>query len=127
MSAYEASVQQEFQAAHALPLPDGRREQSHKHAWRVTATFRAERLDPVTGVVIDFLAAAEAVKAVTDELAGKDLNALEAFADGRPSAERLAEHLARRLMARLTDCPLHRVAVTEAPGFAASFLPHVGA
>lgn len=105
-------------------MPDGRLEQPHEHLWQVTATFRAEGLDQTMGVVIDFAKVRVALKSITDELEGTDLNTLAGFTDGGPSAERLAELLAGRLLARIdTDRTLYRVAVTEAPGCSAAFYP----
>ena len=124
MSLYEVSVDHAFNARHALRLPDGTWERPHSHLWRVTAAFRADRLDEPMGVVIDFLDVQRALEKVDRELQGTDLNALGAFEGTSPSAERVAEHVARRLADRLgAGCGLYRVRVTEAPGCSAAFYP----
>ncbi len=133
MAVYEINVQKAFTARHSLPLPDGTAEPAHSHDWLMTATFRAEQLDEAMGVVIDFLAVDAALAKIAAPLHDGDLNALPAFADGRVSAERVAEFIAGQLAAELTDelCPpdgrgawLHSVNVTEAPGCSATFYPH---
>jgi len=124
MGLYEVSVDHAFNARHALRLPDGTWERPHSHLWRVTATFRARRLDDVMGVVIDFLDVQRALEKVDHNLQGADLNELPAFQGASPSAERLAEHVARRLADRLgARCGLYRVRITEAPGCSAAFYP----
>ena len=101
-------------------------EASHSHPWQVTAAFRGERLDPVSGVVVDFIEVKAALGALTGELDGTDLNAHQAFRGASPSAERVAEFLARRLMHDVAGrASLYRLEVTEAPGCRAAFLPDV--
>ena len=125
MSVYEASVEHEFTARHAVRLRDGSMEPSHEHCWRVRATFRSAALDLAMGVVIDFLDVQEALKAATANLVGRDLNELAEFSDRPPSAERLAELLAARLRSRLAGAGgrLYSLSVTEAPGCIAAFYP----
>jgi len=135
VSVYEASVQQAFTASHSVPLPAGGAEESHKHTWVITATFRARRLDETMAVVIDFVAAQQALEAIAAALEGGDLNQLPEFIDGRASAERVAEILAGRLVDQLSNelaAPedggpwLSRLALTEAPGCSAAYLPFDG-
>jgi 6-pyruvoyl-tetrahydropterin synthase len=126
VSIYEVSVEGGFTARHAIPAADGRLENPHEHDWRVTAVFRGDRLDPGTGVLIDFVAARKALEALEAELEGADLNAHAAFRAAPPSAERVAEFLARQLTERLGGAArLYRLEVTEAPLCRAAFLPHV--
>ena len=101
-------------------------EPSHAHEWQVRAAFRGAVLDPVTGVLIDFLAVKAALDALAGELEGTDLNAHAAFAASAPSAERVAEFLARRLAAALAgEGRLYSLEVSEAPGCRAAFLCEV--
>jgi len=123
MGIYEVSVECHFTASHAVRLPDGTFEAPHKHGWNVIAAFRSERLDPVTGVVVDFQIAQKALAAVAAELEDKDLNALVAAGSGA-SAERVAEFLARALMRRLGGgAGLHHLAVSEAEEGWATWYP----
>lgn len=125
METYEVSVEQSFRADHAIRLDDGSLERSHKHLWKVTATFRSERLDESMGVVVDFVDIRRALESVAAELDGSNLNELEALSGRSPSAERVAEYIAGRLGERLarTHAP-YRVMVTEAPGCFAAYYPH---
>ena len=124
MPTYEASIQCAFSAGHALRLPDGKLEQPHEHAWRVTATFRSDRLAEPMGIVIDFTEAQRAMEDIAEQLEGANLNSLAMFKETSPSAERVAEFLAERLGERLGQPQLlYSLAVTEAPGYSAAFYP----
>ena len=113
-----------------MRLQDGSLERPHQHDWYVSATFRCARLDEQMGVVIDFVAAKQALEAVTAELENRDLNAHAAFADKSSSAEHVAEYVAARLTAvlgrNMDHAQLYRVTVTEAPGCEAGFYPRGG-
>jgi len=124
MAVYEISVEGEFHASHALPLPAGGPEEPHEHLWKVTATFRNDRLSGQMAVVIDFVAARAAIEKIAGELDGCDLNSMAAFAHGKPSAERVAEYLAERLLEVMSEADkLYRVSVTEAAGCSAAYYP----
>jgi 6-pyruvoyltetrahydropterin/6-carboxytetrahydropterin synthase len=123
MAIYEASVSRAFTAAHSILLPSGVPEAPHEHLWHVTATFRAGALLEPSAVVIDFLAVEKALDDLAHELQGTVLNSLPFFADGRASAERVAEYLCGELAQRLSGRRPWRVTVTEAPGCSAAFYP----
>lgn len=128
VSTYEVTVESDFAARHAIAMADGRMEASHSHRWHVAAVFRGDRLDPVSGVLVDFLDVKAALDALAQELDGTDLNAHEAFGAGSPSAERVAEFLARRLMQAMEGKgALYRLEVSEAPGCRAAFVCEVDA
>jgi 6-pyruvoyltetrahydropterin/6-carboxytetrahydropterin synthase len=127
MSLFEATVQHTFRAAHSLPLPTGQAEEMHEHDWSVTARFQSPTLDDTMAVVIDFVAVDAALKAICGPLDGTSLNDLPDFADGKASAERVAQWLADRLAASLADVLrdegpwLASLTVTEAPGCQATY------
>jgi len=125
MGTYEATVEGVFKARHAVRTPGGAWEQPHEHLWAVAATFRSARLDPATGVVIDFVEVQGALASITAGLEGSDLNGIAAFAGGGASAERVAGHLAGLLAAALGKggAKLYRLAVTEASGCSAAYYP----
>ncbi len=124
MPTYEASVSRSFDATHSLRLPGGEQELPHEHTWRMTATFRSESLQPAMAVVIDFVEVERAMGRLVAQLQGIDLNTLPAFADGRCSAERVAEYLAGQLCGMIAGGEmLYRFAVTEAPGCTAAYYP----
>lgn len=118
---YEASVSRAFSASHSILLPSGAPEAAHEHLWHMTATFRSAGLLEPSAVVIDFLEVERALDGIASELQGTSLNALPFFADGRCSAERLAEYLCGELTRRLGGRPPWRLSVTEAPGCSAAF------
>ena len=120
---YEASVTRAFTASHSILLPDGSPEPAHEHDWRMTATFRADRLDGATAFVIDFTDLQRAMDSLVGEFQGVMLNSLSAFGDGRCTAERVAEYLAGRLAERLDGRRPYRLLVTEAAGCSAAFYP----
>ncbi|HOD80634.1 MAG: 6-pyruvoyl tetrahydropterin synthase [Planctomycetes bacterium ADurb.Bin126] len=124
MGTYEISVDHRFRARHAIVLGDGEWEESHEHEWLATATFRCDELEPVTGVVVDFLDVTDALKEIGDGLEGRDLNQIGELAEGA-TAERVAWYLARRLARILgpDGDKLYRVCVTEAPGCRAAYYP----
>ena len=103
MAAHEINVQKVFTASHSVSLPNGTAEPSHEHKWLVTATFRSNRLDETMGAVIDFRAVNDALEQVTGPLGGTDLNSASALANGRVSAERVAEFIAAGVAAALDD------------------------
>ena len=124
---YEASVEQEFVARHAVRLADGGFEDAHEHTWRVTATFQAEKLDE-SGLVIDFVKVQRAMALVAADLDGQDLNLLPELAGASASAEHVAEVFAGRLTKALGQAGkmLVSLAVTEAAGCSAAFYPDRG-
>ena len=125
VSTWEATVEGSFRARHALPYPDGSREAPHEHLWQVSVSFRSDSLDEAMGVVIDFVAAEQALRELGASVDGADLNELAAFSDGRPSAERVAQWIAEKLQGTLAcEGRLYRVAVIEAPGCSAAYYPH---
>ena len=123
---YEVSVSRAFTATHSLRLPTGAPEEPHEHLWHVRATFRAEKLQEPMGVVADFVEVQAALDRIARMLEGTNLNALPFFADGRCSAERVAEYLCGELARTIASGRPWRVAVTEAPGCSAAFYPEEG-
>jgi 6-pyruvoyl-tetrahydropterin synthase len=120
---YQLHVERRFNASHALRLPDGMLEPVHGHDWHVTAVVAAARLDD-SDLVIDFHALEQLLDAIIAGLHQRHLNDLGPFTERNPSAERVAEHIARSLAPGLPErVRLVRVTVTEAPGCAATYMP----
>lgn len=112
-----------FSAAHSL-LIRGEREPVHGHDWRVTAVIEGPSLDE-DGLLVDFHAVERTLDEILAPYRNSNLNESPPFDEVNPSAERVAEHIARRLDERLpsTTTRIASVAVTEAPGCEATFLP----
>lgn len=116
---FTVSVEQEFVAAHRVRMPDGSVETPHEHQWMVRASFRARELD-AAGMVVDFVAASEALAGVLRALHGTDLNENPALSGRNPTAEVVAQFVLVSL--RKAGWPsLYQVEVTEAPGCRAAF------
>jgi 6-pyruvoyl-tetrahydropterin synthase len=74
-------------------------------------------------VVVDFLEVEAALDGIVEKLQGTNLNSLPFFADGRCSAERVAEYLCGEIIRHMGHGKPWRVSVTESPGCSAAFYP----
>ncbi len=123
---YEAQIVTAFRAAHAVTIA-GRPEESHVHDWTVRVVVEAHALD-ADGLVVDFHRLQSDLAAVLAPWQGADLNQAAEFVGRNPSAEAVAESIARALQGRLGSAVAVRsVQVTEAPGCAARFVCSAGA
>ena len=119
---YEVSIEGFFCASHRVTSPDHKLEPAHEHDWQVRAVWRGRRLDE-RGLLVDFVRAEQALKALTTELDGADLNRHPLLAGRPPSAEVLARVLFERLdsVRGSADGLLKSVSVGEAPGCVAVY------
>ncbi len=119
---YSISVSTIFTASHQLRLADGSLEVLHSHDWQVTASVQSPQLDAIE-TVMDFHALEGLMQGIVMPWHNRRLNDLEPFnARWNPSAERVAEHIARTLGPLLPGyITLWSVSVTEAPGCVATF------
>ena len=117
---FAITVETVFAASHAIRLADGSLEPLHGHNWRVVACVVSRQLDAID-TVMDF----HLLKATLDEIIepyrNGHLNDLPPFGDGsgalrvNPTAERLAEHIATALAAKLpAGAAVREVRVEEA-------------
>src|SRR4051812_40206725 len=111
---FAIEVQSSFHAAHALRLPDGSLEPSHSHPFNITARLTASNLDAMD-TVIDFHIIEQHLQSITAPWQNRDLNQLEPFKSTiNPSAERIAEHIAQRLLQLLPPTvQLKEIRLTE--------------
>lgn len=122
---FAITVQRVFAAAHAIRLPDGSLEPIHGHNWNVEATVTAPSLDEIE-TVMDFHVLEQLMDAILKPMHNRHLNELEPFIDTKvnPTAERVAWHIAKQLMAGLPEhVSLESVTVSEAPGCIAAYRP----
>lgn len=137
---FEVTVSTAFSAAHALRLPGGGLEPVHGHDWQLSVTAASEGLDAM-GAVMDFHDLQDAVEAAVTDWRNADLNRLAPFAEGvargddgsleptprrawNPTAERVCQEVAVRVGPTLPPgVRLKEVAVTEAVGCVARYLP----
>ncbi len=123
---FTIEITTEFAAAHAIVIA-GRREPVHGHNWHVTARISGPALD-ADGLLCDFHTAHGVLVDIVAPFHNNDLNATPPFDETNPTAERVAEHVARELAARLEGslagaARIESVRVTESPGCAAVYYP----
>lgn len=122
---FQITIETTFAAAHALRLPDGSDEPTHGHNWHVRVTVARAGLDAMA-TVMDFHKLEQLVGQIVGPWHNRDLNHAPPFANGavNPSAERVAEWVGQQTARGLPEgVRLVRVAVTEAPGCTANYLP----
>jgi 6-pyruvoyltetrahydropterin/6-carboxytetrahydropterin synthase len=111
-----------FSAAHFLINYHGKCENLHGHNYRVRVTARGKTLDE-GGMLIDFGILKKALRAVTAELDHTNLNDHPAFADGSPSAERMARFVYTRMREELPGADVSLVEVFETDENMAAYSP----
>ncbi|MCP4896499.1 MAG: 6-carboxytetrahydropterin synthase [bacterium] len=106
----------EFPALHALQSYNGKPEDLHEHQWRIAIRVGTDTLHP-EGYALDFHAVDELLKRATQPLHGVDLGEHPEIGKMSPTAERLAEILARWLQQPLAEIggTLLSVSVWEGP------------
>ena len=113
---YEISVEQEFDAAHALRGYQGKCENLHGHRYRVAITIKASQLNEI-GLAYDFTLLKKQAAEVLDRLDHTFLNDTSPFDKINPSAENIAATIYSEMKSKLTGSPvsLARVEVWESP------------
>ncbi|MDH7596946.1 MAG: 6-carboxytetrahydropterin synthase QueD [Methanothrix sp.] len=89
-------ISMEFDAAHHLPMHEGRCSRIHGHTYRVEVVLQGEPGDD--GMIIDFFMLKKIVGSVIQELDHNDLNSILQ----NPTAEMIASHIQRRLREELS-------------------------
>jgi 6-pyruvoyltetrahydropterin/6-carboxytetrahydropterin synthase len=109
---YTVRVQADFAAAHFLAHYHGKCERLHGHNYRVRVTAAGPSLDD-GGMLVDFGVLKAALKAILAEFDHASLNDHPAFADGNPSAERIAAFVGDRMTAAVPEARIGLVEVFE--------------
>lgn len=118
---FTVSVETNFRASHQLTLPDGSKEPSHIHHWRVSAKVCRDKLDG-TGLVMDFDRLKVMVDNIVGELGDTSLAENDYFKANNPSAENVSRYIYERLRGELPrGVKLRSIRVTEEPGYWAEF------
>lgn len=108
---FEAGVVGGFEAAHRLRGDFGPATRLHGHTYRVEVAVRGERLRE-DGTLLDIALLRRALDEVTASLHLRDLDEVEALHGVNTTAERVAEHVARAVAARLlVGAALHDAAL----------------
>ncbi len=119
---YTARVEAGFAAAHFLAHYHGKCERLHGHNYRVRVTARGPKLDE-GGMLVDFGVLKAALRDILAELDHTSLNDHPAFADGNPSAERIAAWVGGRVAAVVPGAAIALVEVFETDTSRATWSP----
>lgn len=126
MGTFLLSAEGGFSAAHTLPGVD-MCERMHGHNWRVQVTVRVtEEALGATGMGVDFRTLEQMVGAAIAGFEHRYLNELPEFADGPPSAERLARVVCDKMQHALTatpDATVTEVTLWEMPQYRVIYRP----
>lgn len=119
---FTVRIEDSFAAAHFLARYHGKCERLHGHNYRVLVTAEGRELD-AGGMLVDFGVLKAALKEVLAELDHTCLNDHPEFADGAPSAERIARFLHRRMEAAVPAARFSLVEVFETDVNRAAYRP----
>jgi len=119
---YTVRIEDGFAAAHFLKAYHGKCERLHGHNYRVFVTAQGTGLDE-GGMLVDFGVLKDALKGVLAELDHSCLNDHPEFADGAPSAERIARFLYGRMSASVPTARFSLVEVYETDVNRATYSP----
>src|SRR5512136_671751 len=121
---YELTVEQEFDAAHALRGYEGKCERLHGHRFRVAVTITATKLNEI-GLAYDFTVLKKQLGEVLGRFDHTSLNDTPPFDKINPSSENIASTVYSEMKIRLAAAPvtMSRVEVWESPTSRAEFRP----
>lgn len=115
---YELTVEDHFDAAHALRGYNGPCENLHGHTWKVRVHLQGDQLNKL-GLLADFKIIKKALKTILAEFDHQYLNKLAVFKKQNPSSENLARVIYQKLKQKFKA--LSKVTVFESPTTAASY------
>jgi 6-pyruvoyltetrahydropterin/6-carboxytetrahydropterin synthase len=121
---YRISVEQHFDAAHALRGYKGKCEALHGHRFRVVAKIEAPGLDDI-GLAYDFAELKAHLSEVVSRFDHNNLNDVPPFDKLNPSSENIAATVYKELKSRLSKdkVSLTAVEVWESPQTGVSYSP----
>jgi len=121
---YQISVEQHFDAAHALRGYRGKCEALHGHRFRVVAKIEAPGLDDI-GLAYDFTELKAHLSEVISRFDHTNLNDIPPFDKLNPSSENIAANIYKELTSRLSGdkIALTAVEVWESPHTGVSYSP----
>jgi len=113
---YKISVEQHFDAAHALRGYKGKCETLHGHRFRVVVKVTTSELDDI-GLAYDFTELKAKLKSILERLDHTTLNEIPPFDNINPSSENIASTIYNELKTGLNQAPveLDAVEVWESP------------
>jgi 6-pyruvoyltetrahydropterin/6-carboxytetrahydropterin synthase len=121
---YGISVEQHFDAAHALRGYKGKCEALHGHRFRVVARIEAKALDDI-GLAYDFAELKAHLAKTISRFDHVNLNEVPPFDKINPSSENIAANIYKELTSRLSGdkISLTAVEVWESPQTGVSYSP----
>ena len=121
---YRISVEQHFDAAHALRGYKGKCEALHGHRFRVVARVEAKALDDI-GLAYDFTELKRHLAEAIARFDHTNLNDIPPFDKLNPSSENIAANIFKDLTSRLSGdkITLTAVEVWESPQTGVSYSP----
>lgn len=113
---YTISIEQHFDAAHALRGYKGKCEAIHGHRFKVVAKVTASKLDDI-GLAYDFIELKAKLKAILEKFDHTSLNDVPPFDRINPSSENIAQTIYNEMKSALKGAPvkLDSVEVWESP------------
>ena len=113
---YKISIEQHFDAAHALRGYKGKCEALHGHRFRVVVRVKATQLDDI-GLAYDFTELKRKLNAILDRFDHTCLNDVPPFDKLNPSSENIASTVYEEMKTALKEAPvtLDSVEVWESP------------
>lgn len=121
---YRISVEQHFDAAHALRGYQGKCETLHGHRFKVVARVEASTLDEI-GLAYDFTELKAHMAGIIARFDHTNLNDIPPFDKLNPSSENIAADIYKELKSRLAGekISLTAVEVWESPQTGVSYSP----
>ncbi|MCZ2150469.1 MAG: 6-carboxytetrahydropterin synthase QueD [Bryobacterales bacterium] len=126
---FEVSVEDTFAAGHSLRNYRGKCENVHGHNYRVRVTLEGEDVNPVTGLLVDFVEVKRLLRKTMAYLDHQFINDLPPFTEVNPSAENIAKYFCEEVQKGLDEggaaAPVRIQAVTvwETDTSVASYRP----
>jgi len=119
---YQISVEQHFDAAHALRGYRGKCEQLHGHRFRVVLRIEAAALDDI-GLAYDFVELKGHLAEVVSRFDHICLNDVPPFDQLNPSSENIATTIYKELKPKLAGVSIVGVEVWESPQTGVIYTP----
>lgn len=121
---YKISVEQHFDAAHALRGYKGKCEALHGHRFKVVAKIEASGLNDI-GLAYDFVELKARLAEIVERFDHTNLNDIPPFDKINPSSENIASTVYKKLKSRLAGekVSLAAVEVWESPQTGVSYSP----
>ncbi|MCL2615590.1 MAG: 6-carboxytetrahydropterin synthase QueD [Dehalococcoidia bacterium] len=119
---YQITVEQHFDAAHALRGYQGQCENLHGHRFKVLARIQADELNEI-GLAYDFRALKAHLGHVLEKFDHAYLNEVAPFDRINPSSENIARTIYDKLAPCIEGVKLVSIEVWESPESAAEYRP----